>query len=239
MPALRLTDRELVVAVALAEAPGRTLLARPDAQERLASLRRAGVVGADGALEPDAAATLLVVARAIVRVDLRRSFGDAIVELRTWADESDAVTGRVEGDTLELRRAPREALPSALVRAAGLADGHGPKDGDRRAPLPVSAAALLAARDHLRTGDRGAAIAALDRAGEDLDAALAVADTLRLAFVAQGSWRERDGEWHPGTVAALDAGAAGWWSFDPGAEDDAVRPTDAHALSARLVGLLP
>ncbi len=173
-----------------------------------------------------------------MRVELRRSFGDVVVELRAWADEHEAVTGRVEGDGVELRRAPREALPPALVRAAGLAGGPGPDDHDGRTPLPVSAAALLAARDHLRTGDRAAAAEQL-RGAQDVDAALAIADTIRHAFVAQGSWREPDGEWHMGTVAALDAGPAGWWSFVPGAAEGALEPTDAHALSARLVRLLP
>ena len=169
-----------------------------------------------------------------MRVELRRSFGDVVVELRAWADEHEAVTGRVEGDAVELRRAPREALPPALVRAAGLAGGPGPDDHAGRAPLPVSASALLAARDRLRTGDRAGAAEQL-RGAQDVDAALAIADTIRHAFVAQGSWREPDGEWHAGTVAALDAGPAGWWSFVPGAADGALEPTDAHALSARLV----
>jgi hypothetical protein len=213
MTALRLTDRELVVAV--------EGLDRPDPTR-----------------DPDATATLRVIARALVRVELRRSFGDAVVELRAWADEHEAVTGRVEGDAVELRRAPREALPPALVRAAGLAGGAGPDGHDGRAPLPVGAAALLAARDHLRTGDRAAAAEQL-RGAQDVEAALAVADTIRHSFVAQGSWREPDGEWHAGAVAALDAGPGGWWSFVPGAADGALEPTDADALSARLVGLIP
>jgi hypothetical protein len=148
------------------------------------------------------------------------------------------VTGRVEGEDIELRRAPREALPPALVRATGLAGGPGADRHDGRSPLPVSASALLAARDHLRTGDRAAAAEQL-RAAQDVDAALSVADTIRNSFVVQGSWREADGEWHAGTVAALDAGPGGWWSFVPGATDGALEPTDADALSARLVGLIP
>jgi hypothetical protein len=213
MPALRLTDRELTTAVAELDRP-------------------------DDTRDPDATATLRVVARAIVRVELRRSFGDAVVELRAWADEHEAVTGRVEGEDIELRRAPREALPPALVRATGLAGGPGADRHDGRSPLPVSASALLAARDHLRTGDRAAAAEQL-RAAQDVDAALSVADTIRNSFVVQGSWREADGEWHAGTVAALDAGPGGWWSFVPGATDGALEPTDADALSARLVGLIP
>jgi hypothetical protein len=239
---LRLTDRELAVAVALVEAPGHALLDRPEAQTELAALRHAGVIDPAGIPDPDAAATLRVIARALVRVELRRSLGDDASELRAWADDLEAVTGIVDGPAVELRRAPREALPPALVRAAWLADGPGPAPDDDRRPLPVTSGALVAARTDLRAGRRDAARERLLVAGLDDDAAeaaLAVAGDLRRAFVAQGSWRERDGEWHAGTVAALDAGAAGWWSFTPGASEGDVEPTDAHALSARLVGLLP
>jgi EspG family len=239
---LRLTDRQLAVAVALVEAPGHALLDRPDAQAQLAALRQTGVIGPDGVPDPEDAATLRVIARALVRVELRRSAGDEASELRAWADEDDAVTGVVDGEAVELRRAPREALPQALVRAAGLADDPGPRDGDGRAPVPVAGAALLAARERLRAGDSAAALdglVAAGLAGRTAGEALAIAGGIRLAFVAQGSWREPDGEWHTGSVAALDAGVAGWWSFVPGAADGALEPTDAHALSARLIGLLP
>jgi hypothetical protein len=239
---LRLTDRQLAVAVALVEAPGHAVLESPGAQGQLAALRHAGVVGPDGVVDPDAAATLRVIARALVRVELRRSAGDESSALRAWADEDDAVTGVVDGHAVELRRAPREALPQALVRAAGLAEDPGPRDGDGRAPVPVTGAALLAARDRLRAGDPAGALDGLHAAGltgRAAGEALAIAEGIRLAFIAQGSWREPDGEWHAGSVAALDAGVAGWWSFVPGATDGALEPTDAHALSARLVRLLP
>lgn len=238
---LRLTDQQLAVAVALVEAPGHALLSRADAQAQLAALRHAGVVGPDGTPEPEAAATLRVLARALVRVELRRSVGEDVDELRAWADERDAVTGSVDGDTVELRRAPREALPPTLVRAAGLADSLELPEDDDRVSLPLAPAVLGEARAKVRAGDARGALEHLRAAGLDgpaADQAFAVAECLRRAFVAQGSWREPDGEWHADLVAGLDAGEAGWWSYRPGG-DGPLEPTSAEALAARLLELLP
>jgi hypothetical protein len=241
MPTLRLTDRELAAAVVLATSPGHALLARPDAALQVASLRQAGVVGPDGTLDEDAAATLRVVARPLVRVELRRADGDEERELRAWADEADAVTGAVGAGAVALERIERAMLPQALVRWAGLVDGPETPEDDDRVTIPVAPEVVLEARERVRAADARAGLDHVRAAGLDgaaADQAFALAECLQHAFVAQGSWREPDGEWHPGTVAALAAGPLGWWTFAPGS-DGPLEPTDAAALSARVVGLLP
>jgi hypothetical protein len=241
MTALRLTDRELAAAVTLATSPGHALLSRPDTALQLASLRQAGVVGPDGTLDEDAAATLTAVARPLVRVELRRADGDATREWRAWADEAHAVTGSLAAGATELRRIPREALPQALVRIAGLAAERDEPEDDDRVAIPVAPKVITEARGRARAGDARAALEHVRAAGLDgpaADQAFALAECLEYAFVAQGSWREPDGEWHAGTVAALVAGPLGWWTFTPGG-DGPLEPTDAPALSARVVSLLP
>ncbi len=241
MPTLRLTDRELAAAVALVTSPGHALLARPDTTRELAALRQAGVVGADGTPDEEAAATLRAVGQPLVRVELQRSDGDDMSVWRAWADEAHAVTGGVAAGATELERIPREALPQALVRMAGLLDAPDPPEDDDRVTLPVAPAVVLAARERVRAGDARAGLEHVRAAGLDgaaADQAFALAECLERAFVAQGSWREPDGEWHAGTVAALVAGPLGWWAFAPGG-DGPLEPTDAPALSARIVSLLP
>jgi hypothetical protein len=241
-PVLRLTHRELAVAVALITSPGHAVLDRADARGQLAALRRAGVLDERGVPAEPAATTLRAVARPLVRVEIRRTTGDEVAELRAWADEAHAVTGRMRGEVAELQPVPRETLPRALVRDAGLAGGRAAAPGDTRAPIAVAPPVLLAAREQIRAGDGAEALATLHAAGlagRAAGEALAIAEAVRLAFVAIASWREPDGEWHTGTVAGVDAGPAGWWSLSPGSPDGALEPTDAHRLAARLVGLLP
>lgn len=241
---LRLTDRELAVAVALVEAPGHALLERADAQAQLAGLRHAGVVRTDGSPDPDAAATLRVVARPIVRVELRRSADEAVVdELRAWADEEHAVSGRVEGGAVELRRLPRAELPSTLVRTAGLMERiELPEDDERDAlTLAIGPGVIAEGRRQVRAGRPRLALEHMHAQGLEglaADYAFGICECLRSAFVAQGSWRGPEGEWHAGTVAGLDAGELGWWSFTPGGEGP-ILPTTAEVLMARLFELLP
>ena len=213
MPALRLTDRELAVAVALVEAPGyraaRSSGRAEDAPRGAAPRRRR---------------RRRRHARARCRRHVaRRRTGDrtrrAAPLVRRRRRRAARLGRRARGGDRPGRGRRGRAAPRAARGASARARARrgprrrpGPEDHDARAPLPVSAAALLAARDDLRTGDRTAAAEQL-RGAQDVDAALAIADTIRHAFVAQGSWREPDGEWHTGTVAALDAGPAGWWSF--------------------------
>lgn len=236
---LRLSERELAVAVALAEQPRHALLERPEAQAHLAALRAAKVVEPGGTLAAPAARILRVVARPHLRVNLRTSDSD----LRAWADERDAVTGLVAGGTVALELLPRDELPRALVATAGLAGGAGAVAGDSRAPLSVAPAVLVEAQDLLRAGVANAALERLRAAAPGspraVGEALAVADGLRGGFVARGSWREPEGEWHAGTVAALDAGPAGWWTFAPDDGEIPLEPADAHGLIHRLVELLP
>jgi hypothetical protein len=241
-PVLRLTHRELAVAVALVTSPGHEVLARPDARAQIAGLRRAGVVDDRGAPAEPVAATLRAVGRPLVRVEIRRTAGEEVAELRAWADEAHAVTGRMEREVVELSALPWAQLPRALVRDAGLAGGRAAPAGDARTPVPVPSPVLLAARELVRDGDGEGALAILRAAGlagPAAGAALAIAENARLVFVATGSWREGDGEWHTGTVAGLDAGPAGWWGLTPGSEDGILEPSDAHRLAGRLVGLLP
>jgi hypothetical protein len=237
---LTLTERELAAAVALVVDPRGPVLQRPDARPALDGLTRAELLDERGALREEAAPIVRAVARPLVRVELRVSDAqEAVQERRAWGDEAVAVTGRLDGDAVHLTRHDRDALPRELVRLAGL---RTTQRAEGRRPLRLHTAVLTGARERLRAGEGAAALEGLRTAGLEgaqVGAALALADGLQGAFVASGSWREPDGEWHTGVVAGLDGGTAGWWSWDPGAADAALEPTDAQTLGSRLVRLLP
>jgi hypothetical protein len=236
---VRLTVSQLAVTCALLAAPDHDLLQRTDSRAALAQLRQAGVVTEAGQLSEQAALPIRVVALPVVRMEARVVQGDDVRELRVWADERDAVLGTVDGDTVELHGVAWERFPGELGARIGLASRPPAHVTADRRPLPLRPALLSDVRARVREDDTAGALALLREHGLSPRArgeALAVAEELRLAFTVTASWRERDGESHAGTVAALEAGVTGWWSLHP---DEGLRPSGPEALAADLLALLP
>jgi hypothetical protein len=240
--ALRLTVSQLAVTCALLTAPDHDLLHRTDARTALAQLRSAGVVTESGRLSEQATTPIRVVALPVVRIEATVVRGDSERELRVWADERDAVVGTVEGDAVELEPVAWERFPGELGARLGLASRRPPQLTGERAPLPVPPPLLSAVRARVRDGDVDGALGLLGDRGlapRVRGEALAIAEELRLTFSLSAAWREADGELHVGTLAALEAGVAGWWTFAPDDPADGLRPSDPEAIAAQLLQLLP
>lgn len=240
-PRLRLTDDEVAVACALLTAPRHALLARSDARAALPGLRRAGALDDKGALAEPAASIVRVVALPMVRLEARVWTGDAIAEHRAWADERDAVAGDVRGDAVDLTLIPCARLPLALALRLGLARAASEPRGDRRT-LPLSPGALATVRELTSEGDGSAAVALLSEQGLDRDAASRVVDLahdVRRVWSVSASWREADGNWHPGSLTALNAGSSGWWELRHQDSVAALMPSDPESLWSRMLALLP
>jgi hypothetical protein len=200
------------------------------------------VVTEAGRLSTQAEMPIRVVALPVVRIEARVLQGDDERELRVWADERDAVLGTVEGEAVELQPVAWERFPGELGARLGLASRRPLHLTGERRPLPLPPPLLSDARARVRARDADGALTLLREHGLPPRArgeALAIAEELRLTFALTSSWRERDGETHQGSLAALEAGVAGWWTFAPENPADGLRPSDPEAIATDLLKLLP
>jgi hypothetical protein len=195
-----------------------------------------------GQLSEQAAMPIRVVALPVVRMEAHVVQGDDERELRVWADERDAVLGTIEGEAVELAPVAWDRFPAELGARLGLSSRRPLHLTGEREPLPVPPALLSHVRARVRKDDTDGALTLLREHGLPPRArgeALAIAEALRLTFSLSASWREADGETHSGTLAALEAGVAGWWSFAPEDPDRGLRPSEPEAIAADLLKLLP
>jgi hypothetical protein len=239
---VRLTVSQLAVTCALLTAPDHDLLQRTDARTALAQLRHTGVVTEAGELSEQAQTPIRVVALPVVRIEARVAHGDTERELRVWADERDAVLGTVDGDAVELQSVAWERFPAELGARIGLTSRRPARLTGAREPLPLPAPLLSDVCARVRADDTAGALALLRDRGLPPRArgeALAIAEELRLTFSVSASWRDGDGETHAGTLAGLEAGVAGWWTFAPDDPEGGLRPSDPEAIATDLLKLLP
>jgi hypothetical protein len=246
---VRLTDREMVAAVMLATEPGSPKLRESVLTDEITRLGDAGLFK-DGALDPDLARLVTVVARPQLRLMLERVTPTGLAAYGVFATPQSAVVAvPVDGEepTADYSAMETAALPITLFGLAQVGRRPVPK---REGHVTLKQADLDAAGKAAEAKDADGVEAALRKAGLE-DPWLAAFK--RLLLERQGSWRlsggwaDAKGNKHLGSLTVIDGGQAGLWRVkvpddaDPNDPNLAitVTPVAPSTVWKDLLALLP
>ena len=241
---LRVRHGALAVLALLATDPTSTRLHDHDIAPRLAELRAAGLVGAQG-VHPDVAPLAAAVGSAQTNADLFALDHGRPRRARGWISGALAVIGVATDDdphTYELMADAPRRLPELVGELVGLGTAPSPPVPGRQRLDEEAFDALLAADTAVTLSVVQAALAPGDsesQAGEDPDAfAAALTDGLRGAAVRWRLVARPIGVQQPSLdIEVLDAGSAGLWLARRGTEGVTVGAVDAAEVRDELRAL--